>query len=349
MTNDTKIMTRVARTILKDIARELGVSTALVSFALNDVGRKHRVSDEMIRKIKAKAAELDYHPNSAARSLRSGKSNTIGVILSDISNRFFADIARCIEDQASKNGFTVLFGSTDESVAKLESTLKVFINKGVDGLIVVPCEGCEQIISELSGEDIPLVLIDRTFDELNVNSITLDNAGATSIAVKELVSQGFRRIGYISYKTGLANILNREAGYVDAMTSLSLMDNIYIVKADYGHLKEDLGKIIPKALEDGCDSLIFSTNRIAIESLIVLRQLGRKIPDDVAVIAFDGSETFAFELYDTGISYVKQPVRMFGEQAFSVLYDIMRGKAAYETMNIKLKPELVLRESSLKR
>lgn len=347
MTNDTKIMTRVARTSLKDIARELGVSTALVSFALNDVGRKHRVSDEMIRKIKAKAAELDYHPNSAARSLRSGKSNTIGVILSDISNRFFADIARCIEDQASKNGFTVLFGSTDESVAKLESTLKVFINKGVDGLIIVPCEGSEKLISDLASENIPLVLLDRAFDDLDVNSITLDNVKATSIAVRELAAQGFGRIGYVSYKTGLANILKRETGYVETMKSLSLEDNIYIAKADYSHLRDDLDVMIPRALEDGCDSLIFSTNRIAIESLIVLRQLGRKIPDDVAVIAFDGSETFAFELYDTGISYVKQPIRLFGEQAFGVLYDNMKGEPS--VAKVRLDPELVLRESSMKK
>ena len=87
---------------IRDLAKALGVSTTLVSFAMSDSPKKHRVSDEMIAKIRAKAKEMDYQPNNAARSLRSGKSDTIGVILSDISNRFFADIARCIEDQVSR-------------------------------------------------------------------------------------------------------------------------------------------------------------------------------------------------------------------------------------------------------
>ena len=134
---------------IKDLAKALGVSTTLVSFAMSDSPKKYRVSDEMIAKIRAKAKEMDYQPNNAARSLRSGKSNTIGVILSDISNRFFADIARCIEDQASQNGYTVLFGSTDEKPERLANLIKVFQNKGVEGLIIVPCEGAEALISEL--------------------------------------------------------------------------------------------------------------------------------------------------------------------------------------------------------
>lgn len=340
-------MARVARTSLKDIANELGVSTALVSFALNDVGKQHRVSEEMIRKIKAKAKELDYRPNNAARYLRSGRSYTIGVILSDISNRFFADIARCIEDEAYKKGFTVLFGSTDENAAKLKNTVKVFTNKGIDGVIIVPCEGSEATIRELTDNGMPVVLIDRNFKELKVNSITLNNYRATSLAVKELAGQGYTKIGYISYKTSLENILNREEGYKETMKVLGLERNIHIFIADYACISENLAKLIPQALEDGCEALIFSTNRLAIESLIILRQMEKKIPEDVAIIAFDGSETFAFELYDTGISYVKQPIRSFGEEAFKLLYKAMNGEQQ-ESANIQLQPELVLKESSIR-
>ena len=170
---------------IRDSAKALGVSTTLVSFAMSESPKKHRVSDEMIAKIRAKAKEMDYQPNNAARSLRSGKSNTIGVILSDISNRFFADIARCIEDQASQNGYTVLFGSTDEKSERLANLIKVFLNKGVEGLIIVPCEGAESSISELVMSGFPLVLIDRSFDDINVSSVTLNHIKATSLAVNE--------------------------------------------------------------------------------------------------------------------------------------------------------------------
>lgn len=331
---------------IKDIAASLGVSTTLVSFALSGGAKKYRVSEEMVRKIRAKAIEMDYHPNNAAQSLRSGRNNTIGVILSDISNRFFADIARCIEDEASKNGITVLFGSTDEKTERLSSLIKVFLSKGIDGLIIVPCEGSEKVIEELVESRFPLVLLDRTFENLNVSSVTLNNIKATSIAVNELVSKGFRKIAFISYETGLTNILDREMGYVKAMTRAGLSEYTYVRKIDYSDKRANLAKILPDIFTDGQEAVIFSTNRLAIESLIILRQMGKSIPEDLAVIGFDGSETFAFELYGTGISYVKQPISQFGSVAFSQLQSLIAGDSNDVCMNLELNPELVVKESS---
>lgn len=126
------------RVTIKDIASEAGVSTTLVSFVMNNKvnGQKtYRVNEETAQRILDIAARLNYQPNNAARTLRNGKTNTIGVIVSDISNKFFADIARCIEDCAYKNKYTVLFGSTDENPKKLENLIAVARNKGIDGLI----------------------------------------------------------------------------------------------------------------------------------------------------------------------------------------------------------------------
>ena len=332
---------------IRDIAKCLGVSTTLVSFALSESPKKHRVSDEMIAKIRQTAKEMDYLPNNAARSLRSGKSNTIGVILSDISNRFFADIARCIEDKASQNGYTVLIGSTDEKPDRLASLIKVFINKGVDGLIIVPCEGAEQSILGLVSEGFPVVLIDRTFDNIDVSSVTLNNVKATSIAVSELVKQGYRKIAYISYETGLSNILDREMGYRKAMLVAGLEDSVNVTKIDYPRKEEELAVLIPKLLRDKVEALIFSTNRLAIEALIVLRNLKCKVPSDMAFVGFDGSETFAFNLYETGITYIKQPIEQFGYEAFGLLIDRIEKGSESKVKNIELNPELVIRESSV--
>ncbi|MDE7077515.1 MAG: LacI family transcriptional regulator, partial [Alistipes sp.] len=149
---------------IKDIANEAGVSIALVSFVMNNRAcgqTNYRVNKETSQRILEIADKLNYQPNNAARTLRSGKTNTIGVIVSDISNKFFADIARCIEDRAYKHKYTVLFGSTDENPQKLENLIEVFRNKGIDGLIVVPCEGSEEIIRNVARQNIPLVLLDR--------------------------------------------------------------------------------------------------------------------------------------------------------------------------------------------
>lgn len=342
-------MKKPGKITIKDIASAVGASTTLVSFALSDTPKKYRVSDEMIAKIRAKAAELDYHPNSAARILRSGRSNTVGVILSDISNRFFADIARCIEDKASQNGYTVLFGSTDEKPEKLVSLVNVFINKGVDGLIIVPCEGAGQCVSELVQDNFPLVLIDRTFDDVDVSSVTLNNVKATSIAVNELVRQGYKKIAYISYKTSLSNILDREMGYRKAMRVAGLADYIKVENVCYSEMKAELESLIPRLLDGGVEALIFSTNRLAIEALILLRTLGCKVPDDVAFVGFDGSETFAFNLYEREITYIKQPIEQFGYEAFDLLMGGISREDEKKVVNIELNPELIIKESSMRK
>ncbi len=334
---------------IKDVAEAVGVSTALVSFALNGRGRKYRVSEEMAQKIIAKAEELNYRPSNAARSLRCGKTNTIGVILSDISNRFFADIARRIEDEASNAGYTVIIGSSDDNVRKFEKLIDVFINKGVDGFIIVPCEGSEVLIRKLLETQFPVVLIDRTYGNMNVSSVTLDNMKATGLAVKELYMQGFRKIGFVSYITESSNIIDRRTGYLEMMIRLGLKEEVSIKEIDYSDKLANLQEIMPKMLEEGTEAIIFATNRLAIDGLVVLRCINKTVPDDVAIIAFDGSETFAFDLYYTTVSYIKQPIEKFGEESFNILKQLIAQGREASSMKVTLNPELISLDSSKKK
>lgn len=339
----------VRKTTIKDIAEAVGVSTALVSFAFNGGKGKYSVSDEMKAKIFAKAKELNYQPNSAARSLRCGKTNTIAVILSDISNRFFADIARYIEDQASLNGMTVMMGSTDENVEKFERLVNVFLNKGVDGFIIVPCEGSEKVIKKLLELKVPVVLIDRNYENLDVSSVTLNNRKAMTLAVDELVSKGYRKIHMVSYHTGVSNICDRESGYLQAMEKAGLKEYAAVRKVKYTDILTQIRKLLPQMLAGGAEALVFSTNRLAIDSLVALREMGKRVPDDVAIVAFDGSETFAFELYYTMVSYIKQPIRKFGTESFSILMKLIASGDASDCRTVLLNPELVVQESSQKK
>lgn len=338
-------MTR--KTTLKDVAKACGVSTALVSYALNDKGSKCRVSEEMVKLIKAKAAEMDYQPNNVAVSLRSGTTRTIGIILSDISNRFFADIARCIEDCASKDGYTVIIGSTDENPEKMNSLIDVFVRRGVDGLIIVPCMGTETKVSALLDRKIPIVLMDRDLYGLSVSSVTLDNMKAMSLAVSEFIRQGVEKIGLISFNTDFSNICDREQGYRKAMTDAGLEDNIYVRNASNNrNVYDEMETLMAQVMEDGVRAVIFSTNRLAIDSLRVLMKMKMRVPDDLALMAFDGSETFAFELYPTSISYVKQPMEEFGLNAYEILMESIRMKDIPKSVKKVLEPSLVCRESS---
>lgn len=336
------------KTTIKDIADAAGVSVALVSFVMNNMsGGKYRVSAKTTKKILSIAEELDYQPNNAARSLRKGRSNTIGVILSDISNPFFSDIARCIEDKAYQYKYTVIFGSTDEDAAKLDNLIKVFINKGVDGLIIVPCDGAQKHIEKVLEANIPLVLLDRTIPDLEVNNVVLNNRKALALAVGNLVEGGSRKIEMVSYAWNLSNIAEREAGYQHTMKQFSLSENIRIHRLKYKNISDQMEKILTAAVNKGVEALVFATNTLAVAGMKTLCRKGLRVPDDIAVVCFDSSE--AFELYYTTVTYVKQPVEQFGQEALDLLIKAIGENEQVKYSTIMLNPELVEGKSSTRK
>ena len=169
----------------------------------------------------------------------------------------------------------------------------------------------------------------------------MNNIKATTIAVHELVSSGYKKIAFVSYKTGLTNILDREMGYRKAMRIHGIEGHICVKELDNSRMREGLVALLPELLSNGTEALIFSTNRLAIEALIVLRSMGKSVPDDVAFIGFDGSETFAFSLYEKEITYVKQPIEQFGYEAFNLLVNTIINHGKSDIVNIELNPELV--------
>lgn len=310
------------RYTIKDIAREAGVSTSLVSFALNNRNeangeRKYKVNEETAQRIIAIARRHNFTPNSAARSLRSRRSRTIGVILSDISNSFFSDIARRIEDKAFAANYTVLFGSTDEKSKKLEKIIDTFIDKGIDGLIIVPCEKSSKTIKRLVSEQkVPTVLLDREVDGATVDRVVLDNERAGRIAVKALADEGFRHIALVSYGMKLSNMAQRESGYLKAMDEFGLREQAQIVKICYNDLENSMQTHLESMDFSKTDALIFATNSLANTGLKILNRKGISTPKDIGVVAFDDSDTF--DLYPATIAHIKQPIEQFAHEALDL-------------------------------
>ena len=170
-------------TSLSDIARKLGVSTTLVSLVLNGKSKESRINDEVAQKVRETAGKMNYKPNQLARGLRTGKTQTLALIVADISNIFFARLARVVEDEAGKFGYKVMFGSSDESPEKLSEMLNVFQERKVDGFIISPTEGSMRYISEFKKKNIPFVLIDRYFPKIKSKSFWVDSkTGGSNIA-----------------------------------------------------------------------------------------------------------------------------------------------------------------------
>src|SRR5688500_6615893 len=153
------------KTSLKDIASAVGVSTALVSYVLNNK-KEGRIRKEVAEKIRTMAVELSYRPNQIAKSLKTNKTNTIGLIVADISKPFSSGLARIIEDEADTQGYTVIFGSSDEKAERCEKLIETLVNRQVDGLIIAPPADTAGQIIQLKKQQVPFVLVDRYFPEI---------------------------------------------------------------------------------------------------------------------------------------------------------------------------------------
>ncbi|MGE9311165.1 LacI family DNA-binding transcriptional regulator [Niabella sp. CJ426] len=308
------------RVSIKDIAEKVGVSTALVSYVLNGKEREARVGEEIAGKVRKAAAEMNYQPNLIARGLKFGRTNTIGLIVADISNPFFATLARSIELEAQKNGYTVLFGSSDEQLDKSQNLINTFLNRQVDGLIITPVAGSQSQIEELKKKGVKFVLMDRGFKDVETNVVVTDNHEAMYSAVKLLTEKGYRKIGMIAYDTPLTHMQDRIQGYKDALKKAGTrFKTEWLKKVPYLDYKEHVADAIAQMLKKGdeLDALVFATNSISVQALKVIHARGIKVPDDLRIISFDESDTFEF-FYAT-ITYIKQNLNEISEKAVQLL------------------------------
>jgi LacI family transcriptional regulator len=269
----------------------------------------------------------------------------IGLIVTDISNPFYANIARIVEDRANELNYTVLISSTDENFENTERLIEVMQNKGVEGLIVVPCDGSRELIKGLYESNFPVVLLDRYFPGIDVSSSCLDNFRATTLATTHLIEQGHRKISLIAYDTEMYHILDRIAGYEDTMKKAGFEVYIDVQKVNILNSKPGILDALQNMVhEKHIDAVIFLTNMLAINGLYSLNEMGVKIPNDLAVIGFN--RNVAFDLHYSKITFIKQPIEKIAEQAINTL--VSRIKNRNHLLKSFLEPELIVQESSLR-
>lgn len=333
------------RVSLKDVAQYVGVSIALVSYVLNGQEKEKGVSPEMTVKIRKAIAKLNYQPNLVAKSLKSGKSHTIGLIVADISNPFFSAIARIIEDETTRRGYALIIGSCDESAAKSRGLEAVFLNRQVDALIMTPAAGAQKQIKDLIKKKTPVVLIDRYFDNLKVDSVCVENYESSAAAVNHLINNGRRRIAIVTYRSNLLHFRERQEGYKAALAKNSIpFDPKLVVGIPYEHLEQEVARGLGDLLRTGSpDAIFFATNTLAVAGLKVINALGIKVPKELAVFSFD--ETEAFDLFYAPVSYIRQPIEAIGKEAVRMAIDRIR-EFTLESRKITIPATLIFRASS---
>ena len=331
---------------LRDIAEQAQVSTALVSYVLNGKEKESRVGHDIAVKIKQIAKDLNYEPNYLAKSLRSGKTQTIGLIIADISNPFFANIARIVEDEAKKNGYTVIIGSSDENAQKSRDLITVFLNRQVDGFIIVSSENSEEQIQYLIDKNVAFVLLDRHFPNLPTDFVSLNSYKAALDAGLHLIRGGYTNIGLVAYKSQLFHMQERIRGYLHALDENQITFRPeWLKEVGFNTIDEEIKVGIDEMLASDfrVDALIFATYRLAVTGLKYINSLGLKVPDDLAIVSFGQAEVF--DLYYCPITYVLQPMEELGKTAVEILIHKLK-KPDAEKRQILMEAKLMARESS---
>jgi LacI family transcriptional regulator len=334
------------KTSLKDIASAVGVSTALVSYVLNNK-KEGRIRKEVAEKIRAMAIKLSYRPNQIAKSLKTNKTNTIGLIVADISNPFSSGLARIIEDEADRQGYTVIFGSSDEKADRCEKLIETLVNRQVDGLIISPPADSAGQIIQLKKQQVPFVLVDRYFPEIEANQVTLDNYQATFDAIQHLVDTGRRKIGMLTYRTSMVHLNDRIRGYWMALKSAGIKPmKSWLKQVNIINDPKEIRDAIDEMLSSGVDvdSILFASNRIAAIALKYIDELGLEVPEMVALVGFD--ETEIFDFFHVPITYVSQPLMEIGQTATRILLNNIDSSKKYE--QVLLSANLVIRKSTVK-
>lgn len=325
------------KTSLQDIANKLGVSKGTVSLVLSGKAVGSRISEDMCKKVKKMAEEMNYQPNVIARSLSTGKTMSIGVVVTDISNEFFGHLTFYIQEQAKKYGYTVITTNTNENLKDFDDVVTTLLNRQIDGIILVPVDDGQKVVEKIINRRVPLVQIDRYYPDLNANYIIVDNYKISSEMTELLIKKGCRRIATICYDINLNALIERRSGCTDVLEKYGLFDPLLVKDIDYEKQEEEIEKAIVDLHNNPnkVDAIFFCSRRVFITGVKYMYKEGIKIPEEMEVVCFDKIETFS--IANIPINYIEQPIREIGEKAVDMLMKQINGLTNIQQYELKAK------------
>ncbi len=327
---------------IQDISREAGTSPSTVSRVLTGSAP---VSDAKRDAVLQAIERLNYHPSSIARSLRSKVTYSVGLLLNDISNPFYGVVARGIEDEANRAGYSLILCNTNEDPAREQQYLQVLRSKQVDGIILGPTGDNIDFIRELS-EQIPIVLTDRALPGCDhLSAVLVDNEAGSCRAVTQLIENGHKRIAMVRWQKQVATMAQRTAGYEWALREHHIaLDPALMIDVPALSV-ESTAAVMQQMFADGVDfTAIFAlNNQLGLGVLSAIQASALRIPDDVALVVFDDSPMFS--LFSPPITAIEQPAFAIGEQAMRLLLKQMQDPEHYQPETVVLRTRLVKRES----
>lgn len=334
------------RVSLKDIAKMVGASPSTVSFILNGKASQMRISDELKNKVLATAKKMGYQPNQVAVSLRTGQTKILGLLVEDISNSFFASLAKTIELEAEEFGYKVVYSSTENNSKRGVELLRMLTQRQVDGYLITPTVGMEEDIEMIVRHKKPLVLMDRHFPGIDTAFVQVDNAGAVKKGMEHLVGKGYKKIAFITIDSGMIQMKQREDAYGEAIARSAEQKKKLVLKVNFAEGRElAIDQITEFLKKNNPDAVFFATNYLGILGLESIRAIGLSIPHDLAVVCFDDNDIFRLHL--PGITVLQQPVEAIARTAIHILMQQLgNNKIAIKKNQVQLAANFISREST---
>jgi LacI family transcriptional regulator len=329
------------RATIIDVAREAGVSTTTVSHVLNGT---RSVAEPTKQRVLAAVERLSYEVNSLAQSLKSDRSQTIGLLVTDISNPFFTSLVRGVEDVANAAGYGIMLCNTDENPQKELTYLRMLRRKRVDAILMAPTGIQQPLADQLIGQGFPLVCFDRPAPGAACDTVLVDNVGGAQQAVSHLIDLGHRRVAVITGLSGVGTTNERLDGYMRAMAEHSIDVDRELVRLGNSRLDGGFREMLALLDLARRPTAVFTTNNLmTLGALGALQSRQVDVPGDMAIVGFDDFEWAA--VLRPRLTVVAQPTYEIGQTATRMLIDRIEGHGSPEPHRVVLPTRLIVRES----
>ena len=336
----------MAAASVRDVALHAGVSVGTVSNVLN---HPEKVLPDTVTKVLASIDSLGFIRNDAARQLRAGRSKTIGLVVLDVSNPFFTAVARGAEDTASAGGLSILLGNSDDDIRREAAYLDLFEEQRVHGVLISPFGEIAPRLEGLRRRGIPAVLVDRSGDDSEFSSVSVDDVAGGRLAVEHLIEQGRTRIAYLSGSPDIRQVSERLEGAREAVAAhpgVSL--EVIGVDAMTVIAGRDAGEaLLSRTPTERPDGIFTANDLIAVGVIQALVMLGDvRVPEEIALVGYDDIDFASATVVP--LTSIRQPAQLIGRTAIEILLEEAEDPTL-KPRHVVFQPELVVRQSTVSR
>jgi DNA-binding LacI/PurR family transcriptional regulator len=335
---------KMKTTTIYDVAKEAGVSIASVSNAINGKGNIGKKKREEIFKVMER---LQYQPSVIASALMGKKTFTLGLLIPDVSNPFFSEIARSVEDLAHHAGYSVIVCSTDNKDERVEKYIRLLEQKSVDGIIIGTGVENTEILLQLAEKSVPIIMIAREVSAMSVHSVLTDDFKGGSLAAQHLLKLGHRRMAVLSENFKVSSSVERVKGFKFALFEAGLTieaDDILSCESTIKDGKRAAAELIRRG--NSPTALFCCNDMLAIGALQAAKEAGVRVPEELSVIGFDN--TILSTVTNPMLTTIAQPMEQMVKLAFDLLISSYSDQEDTIKQRIVMQPELIVRESTSK-